>query len=154
MDLLARLDEGERVHDSAAAAVWQLPPTRGPSAASRRVDLVLALLQASTAAVLVCDDHPQADGELPGTWESPAEGQWLLPDVPLDLGELLDWLCAGSWQLVGFAETGPQALPSLDLFGQLDDSVGALCKLGSAWALDVFHDDQPWLVFVAAGVVA
>lgn len=144
-DLLA---DGEVVLETDQAMAWQLPPVRGATAAARRVDLVLDLLQQVRAAVVLCDDDPGASDELPGTWVELAPGQWRVPDVPLDLGELLDWLCAGSWQLAGFeAEGDPPALPLVDLFEGLDAAVQALPATGAAWLIDVFHDEQPWRLY-------
>ena len=150
MDLMDLLADGEVVHDSPGARVWQLPPARGATASARRVDLVLALLQQVRSALVLCDDAPGQDGELPGDWVEVAPGQWQVPDVPLDLGELLDWLSAGTWQMVGLPDELPTPLPQVDLFEDLEGSAAAMRATSATWLLDVFHDEQPWRLLLRA----
>ncbi|MCK6507055.1 hypothetical protein L6R53_27395 [Myxococcota bacterium] len=150
MDLTDLLADGEVVLDIGGARAFQLPPARGAVASARRVDLVLSLLQRVGSAVVLCDDPPGSDGELPGEWVEIAPGQWRVPDVPLDLGELLDWLSAGTWQLVGFPSDAPTPVPLVDLFEDLEGAVADLGATEAAWLLDVFHDEQPWRLYLRA----
>jgi len=152
MTALASLFEDETVvyregEGQAEGRVWELAARRGRAGAARRLDLVLGLLQAAEGAVLVCGDDPVADGGQPEGWAQLDEGVWALPDEPLDLGELLDWLADGNWLLVGFSDRARVCAPGvLDLFGQPDLALAQLRALGASWAVDVFHDDEPWRV--------
>jgi hypothetical protein len=148
VDLKDLLADGEVVLDSPGVRAIQLPPARGAVASARRVDLVLALLQRAGSALVLCDDPPGEDDALPGEWVEVAPGQWRVPDVPLDLGELLDWLSAGTWQLVGFPTDVPAPVPLVDLFEDLEGATVALGSTDAAWLLDVFHDEQPWRLYL------
>ncbi|MCB9781227.1 MAG: hypothetical protein H6742_21855 [Alphaproteobacteria bacterium] len=122
----------------------ELPPARGEREAARRVDLVLGLLTDVAAAVLVCIDDPGED-EVGGEWAPAGEGRWRLPDTPIDLGLLLDWLSTGTWQLVGFADADAvPVVPVIDLHEDPEGSAAELAGIGAAWAIDVFHDEHPW----------
>ena len=128
-------------------SVWELQARRGRTGAAQRLELVLSLLNEAAAAVLVCEDDPAVLAGQPPGWVAIGEGAWRLPDEPLDLGELLDWLADGNWQLVGFVAASAVAAPGvLDLFGQPESALARLRAMEASWAVDVFHDDEPWRV--------
>ncbi len=144
-ELEALLKDAVEVEAAGGWRVLALPPRPGPRGAVARVDLFLALLRQVGAASIIVDSHPTEDGQLPGEWAELAPGQWAMPDVPLDLGQVLEWLSGGNWQAVGFAE--PDAVGQvdpIDLFGDPSGARGALDRSKAAWALDVFDDDGEW----------
>ena len=149
-DLDQLLSDASPLLEQDGLSVLELPPRPGLKGAAHRVDLLLALLQGCGGAVLIVDAHPGLDGEQPGAWEDLGSGQWRVPDVPLDLGELLDWLSEGDWQLVGFEQDAAcHAMPAIDLFGEPAASLEVLREAslregGARWILDVMDDAGPW----------
>jgi len=131
------------------AALREVPATK--KNLGLRMDLVFALLSSSATAVLVCEDDPAEMDEPEGTWAAVGPGAWRLPEEEFDLGSVLDWLSAGNWSLVGFADAkSVREFEPIDLFAEPEASAAALRAVGATWAIDVFHDDAEWRVLTLA----
>lgn len=125
-----------------------LPAVEDDETADAFQDRLIGLLSACAAATLRAEEAPAGFVEL-------APGQWALPAEDFDLSAMLDGLSGEAWQLVGFAEGAPRALPAMDLFEEPVEAAGALREVGGAFLLDVFTDELPmWLLVPAPGATA
>ncbi len=123
---------------------WELPAVDSPAEAERLLELVLALLTDSRAAVIRAEASPGGPEGSPTAWVELAADQWRLPDEEIDLGDLLDLLSGESWQLAGFDANAPTALAPLDLYEDLDEAAAVLQSSGADWVLDVWTDALPY----------
>lgn len=129
---------------AAGLQAWEFPAVEGEAEVERLLELVLALLTGSRAAVIRAEASPGGEEGTPSAWAELAADQWRLPEEEIDLGDLLDLLSGESWQLAGFDQQAPRAIPPLDLYEDLEEAALVLSASGADWVLDIWTDALPY----------